>query len=414
MNQFKFLDAYSPIFWEDKTYFIISGGRASGKSTNVGAYFLLMLMGQEYFRGVISRYTSKALTNSIYRDILDLIEQWGLHKYLDIKGDEVKNKLNGNLIITHSMKLQEGTMTAKSKGLSKVTHLLVDEATELPSEEEYLKLIDTFRHKGVKRKIFLLFNPTSKNHWIYRRHFLPNGEPNPIWADNHKFLHTTYFDNQDNLDPDKIREWEIAKEQDPDYYQHHILGNWKDIGEGQIFKTWRWDLFSPDLDAETVYGLDFGFASDPSAVVEVNKRGNKIWVRELVYKTGLTTEDLSDVMKANKIPMTANIYADSADPRSIETLRRLGWKNITKSDKGPDSVRAGIDRVSSYEVFADPGSINLIEEYYNYSYRSGTDKPIDSYNHLMDALRYAVASLQTGPRYAVVGKGKYFQGLENF
>jgi phage terminase large subunit len=312
------------------------------------------------------------------------------------------------------MKLQEGTMTAKSKGLSKVTHLLVDEATELPSEEEYLKLIDTFRHKGVKRKIFLLFNPTSKNHWIYRRHFLPSGEPNPIWTGNHKFLHTTYFDNQDNLDPDKIREWEIAKEQDPDYYQHHILGCWKDIGEGQIFKTWKWDLFNPDLEAETVYGLDFGFASDPSAVIKVNKRGNKIWITELVYKTGLTTEDLSDVMKANKIPMTANIYADSADPRSIETLRRLGWKNITKSDKGPDSVRAGIDRVSSYEVFADPESINLIEEYYNYSYRSGTDKPIDSYNHLMDALRYAVASLQTGPRYAVVGKGRYFQGLENF
>ena len=136
-------------------------------------------------------------------------------------------------------------------------------------------------------------------------------------------------------------------------------------------------------------------------------------MKELVYKTGLTTEDLSDVMKANRIPMTANIYADSADPRSIETLRRLGWKNITKSDKGPDSVRAGIDRISSYEVFADPQSINLVEEYYNYSYRSGTDKPIDSYNHLMDALRYAVASLQTGPRYAVVGKGRYFQGLEN-
>ena len=412
MNQFKFLDAYSPIFWEDKTYWIISGGRASGKSTNVAAYFLLMLMGQEYFRGVISRYTTKALTHSIYRDILDLIDQWGLNKYLDIKGDEVKNKLNGNLIITHSMKLQEGTMTAKSKGLSKVTHLLVDEATELPSEEEYLKLIDTFRHKGVKRKIFLLFNPTSKNHWIYRRHFLPSGEPNPVWDNNHRFLHTTYYDNIDNLDPEKIKEWEISKDQDPEYYNHHILGHWKEIGEGNVFKKWNWGLLTPDAESEIIYGLDFGFASDPSAVVQVHKRGNKIWIRELVYHTGLTTEDLSDVMKANGIPQNANIYADSADPRSIETLRRLGWRNITKSEKGPDSIRAGIDKVSSYEVFADSNSPNLIEEYYNYSYRKGTDKPIDQYNHLMDALRYAVISLQTGPRYAVIGKAA--RTFENF
>lgn len=406
MSQFKFLEAYAPIFYEDKTYWIISGGRASGKSTNIAAYFLLMLMGQDYFRGVISRYSQKSLQNSIYRDIIDLIDLWGLHKFLDIKGDEVKNKINGNLIITHSMKLQEGTMTAKSKGLSKVTHLLVDEATELPSEEEYLKLIDTFRHKGVKRKIFLLFNPTSKNHWIYRRHYLPDGSPNPIWKNNHRFLHTTYLDNKNNLDPDKILEWELAKEQDPDYYRHHILGEWREIGEGQIFKSWNWDMPQPDPEAETVYGLDFGFATDPSAVIQVKKRGNKIWIKELIYRTGLTTEDLSDIMKALQIPVNSNIYADSADPRSIETLRRLGWKNIQKSDKGPDSVRAGIDRISSYEVYADPGSMNLIEEYYNYSYRSGTDKPIDQYNHLMDALRYAVASLQSGPRYAVIGKAR--------
>ena len=148
MNQFKFLDSYAPIFHEDKTYWIISGGRASGKSTNIAAYFILKLIQPEYFRGVIARYTSKALTNSIYRDILDLIEQWGLSSYLLIKGDEVKNKNNGNLILTHSMKLSEGTMTAKGKGLARVTHLLIDEATELPSEEEYLKLIDSFRHKG--------------------------------------------------------------------------------------------------------------------------------------------------------------------------------------------------------------------------------------------------------------------------
>ena len=88
-KQFKFLDAYAPIFYEDKTYWIISGGRASGKSTNVAGYFVMKLMSPEYFRGVIARYTSRALTNSIYRDIVDLIADWGLSAYIEVKGDYV-------------------------------------------------------------------------------------------------------------------------------------------------------------------------------------------------------------------------------------------------------------------------------------------------------------------------------------
>jgi phage terminase large subunit len=87
-------------------------------------------------------------------------------------------------------------------------------------------------------------------------------------------------------------------------------------------------------------------------------------------------------------------------------LKRLGWKNIYPSVKGPDSIRSGIERINSYEVIASSSSTNLIEEYHNYSYRLGTDKPIDQYNHLMDALRYGVASLQDGPRYAVLGKSR--------
>jgi phage terminase large subunit len=412
-NQFRFLEAYAPIFYEDKTYWVISGGRASGKTTNVAAYFIMKLMGDDYARLVIARYTQRALTNSIYRDIVDLITDWGLSPFLEIKGDEIINKSNGNLIITHSMKLSEGTITARGKGLARVTHLLIDEATELPSEEEYLKLIDSFRTKGVERRIFLLFNPTSKNHWIFKRFYLPDGKPNPTWTNTHGYIHTTYKDNENNLDPTKIKEWEESLYADPEYYRHHILGQWKDIGEGSIYKNWKWDAYDPDSTSETVYGLDFGFASDPSAVIKVQKKDNRIWIQEMVYHNGLTTEDLSDVMKANGIPQNASIYADSADPRSIETLRRMGWKNVTKADKGPDSIRAGIDKVSTYQVFADPASKNLMEEYYNYSYRTGTDKPIDSYNHLMDALRYAVLSLQTGPRYAVIGRAKPYM-TQNF
>jgi phage terminase large subunit len=408
-KEFKFLDAYSPIFYEDKTYWVISGGRASGKTTNVAAYFVMKLMGIDYFRGVIARYTSRALTNSIYRDIVDIISDWGLSAYIEVKGDEICSKINGNMIITHSMKLAEGTMTARGKGLARVTHLLIDEATELPSEEEYLKLIDSFRTKGVERRIFLLFNPTSKQSWIYKRFYLPDGKPNPKWTSNHGYIHTTYKDNEVNLDPSKVKEWENSLYSDPAYYSHHILGHWRDIGEGAVFKNWSFE-YTPDQEAEIVYGLDFGFASDPTALVKVKKKDKRLWVEEVIYHKGLTTEDLSHMMDSAGVPKTASIYADSADPRSIETLRRLGWKNIYAAVKGPDSIRSGIDKIHTFQVSANPASQNLIEEYYNYAYRTGTDKPIDNYNHAMDALRYAVGALQEGPRYAVQGKPK--QGLE--
>ena len=405
MTQFKFLDSYAPIFYEDKTYWVISGGRASGKSTNIAAYFLMKLMSPEYFRGVIARYTSKALTNSIYRDITDLISQWGLDSYIDIKGDEILNKRNGNMILTHAMKLAEGTMTAKGKGLARVTHLLIDEATELPSEEEYLKLIDSFRQKDAERKIFLLFNPTSKSHWIFKRFYLPDGRPNPKWLKNHGFIHTTYHSNVDNLDPSKVTEWEDLKDQDPEYYAHHIMGEWRDIGDGQIYKNWKFE-FSPDDQAEVLYGMDFGFSNDPTTLIRVYKRGKRLWIEELLYQTGLTNEDIYQSLVKLNIPVLAPIYADAADPKAIETLRRLGYRNIRAAAKGPDSVRSGIDKVRSYEVFCSPTSENLIEEYYQYAYRTGTGQPIDAYNHLMDALRYALSYDQPsmGSRYAVVGR----------
>ena len=405
MKQFKFLPVYSPLFYSDKPYIIVSGGRASGKSTNMAAYLLLKLMGDEYARIVIARYTQKSISSSIYQDITDLIMAWGIRNYVRILGDRIENKQNGNLIITHSFKISDLTQQAKGKGISNPNYLFIDEAQEVDDEQEFIKLIDSFRKKGAKRKIILALNPTTKSHWIFKRWFLPDQTPNPKWVNTHDFIHTTYKDNEENLDPEKVAEWEKAKVEDPDYYNHHILGKWLDIGEGQVFKNWKF-TYEPDSEAEVLYGLDFGFSSDPSAMVKVSKRGKKLWVEEVIYERGLTNEDLLELMKRAGVPLEATIYADSAEPKSIETLRRLGYRNIRSSRKGPDSINAGIDRVNSYEVFCSPKSKNLIEEYYVYSYKTGTDKPIDSMNHLCDALRYALSHEhpQTAAKYAVIGR----------
>ena len=406
MDSFKFLDCYSPIFYQDKTYWLIYGGRGSGKSTNVAAYFVMKLMAPEYFRGVIGRFTQRSLTNSIYRDIVDIIVNWNLTPFIELKNDEIRSKINKNLIITHAFKIGDSNQTAKGKGISNPTHLLIDEAQEVPGEEEYLKLIDSFRTKGAERKIFIVFNPTSKNSWLFKRWFLPDGSPNPKWAETHGFIYTTYKNNAHNLDPAKVKEWDLASLTDPEYYHHHILGNWRDIGAGQVFKTWGWSNFNPDPEAEIIYGLDFGW-TDPTALVKIYKKDRILWIQELIYESGLTPQDMSARMDALGISRTASIYADSSAPMAIEELQRLGWRNLRKANKGPDSIQTGIAKIHSYQVFADPGSKNLLNEYYNYAYREGTDKPIDSSNHICDALRYGVLALQDGPKYATVGRKKW-------
>jgi phage terminase large subunit len=357
-------------------------------------------MDDDFFRGVVARYTQKSIKSSIYRDILDLAEAWGLKGYLKIEGDEILNKYNGNMILTHAMKLADGTMQAKGKGLAKVTHLLIDEATELPSEEEFIKLNDSFRTKDSERKIFILFNPTTKRHWIHQRWY-QDGLPNPKWKADHEFIHTTYHINQEHLDPKKIDEWERMKDLDMEYYNHHILGLWQDGVVGRIFTNWQIDKAPDGLDV--TYGLDFGFASDPAALVRCHKHNGKLWLEQLVYETGLTNEDLHQRMQRLGIPRNAQIIADSAEPKSIEELKRKGW-NIQPAYKGPDSIRIGIDKIKQFEVFIDPASDDIRKEYELYCWREGTDKPIDSNNHAIDAIRYALSKEKSG-NYGFYRKG---------
>lgn len=390
IEKFEFLPAYAPLFYSDKKYFLISGGRASGKSTNCAAFLLLKLFGEDYARIVVARYTQKSIKSSIYQDILDLIKAWGLQGFVDITGDSITHKVTGNQIITHAFKLSDGTQTAKGKGISNPNFLFIDEFTEIDNEQEWIKLVDSFRKKGAERKIIMAFNPTTKASWIFHKFYMPDGTPHPEWSKRFEFIHTTYKDNLHNLDREKVEEWEDSQARDPHYFSHHILGEWSDIGEGQIFRDWSF-TWQPDPEAETLYGMDFGFSSDPTTLIEVKRKGTQLWIRELIYQTGLVNEDIVNRLKALGLDKRSTIFADSAEPKSIETIRRAGFLNCRPALKGPDSVRFGIDKIKQFTVHVHPQSKNLIDEYNYYSWRPGTNDPIDKWNHLMDALRYALS-----------------------
>jgi phage terminase large subunit len=390
---FRFLDAYAPLFYYNHRYFLISGGRAGGKTYNTVAYCIYKLFSDEYVRIVVARYTQRSIKSSIYRDILDLLERFNLMGFITFQGEDIVNLQNGNRIMTHSFKMTDKAAVAKSKGIANPTILIVDEAQEIPNAESYIQLNDSFRSTQGHTQIILLFNPESKAHWIYKRWYL-NGLPNPAYLDDHCFIHTTYKDNAHNLDPLKIREWERMRDIDPKYFSKHILGEWQNIAEGNVYDNWK-PGFDPDPEAKRVVAIDFGFSNDPTAVIDVRLKNNRMWVRELFYGTSMTNQDLVEILKANGISRTDTIIADSAEPKSIEEIRRAGF-SIRGAVKGPDSVRSGISKMLAKEVYVDVSSKNIWNEYENYRWTAGTNKPIDDYNHALDAIRYALSGETSG------------------
>jgi phage terminase large subunit len=390
---FQFLEAYAPLFYFRHRYFLISGGRAGGKTYNTVAYCIYKLFSSdEYVRIVIARYTQRSIKSSIYRDILDLLEKFGLMGFVRFEGEDIVNIQNGNRIMTHSFKMTDKAAVAKSKGIANPTMLIVDEAQEIPNEEAFVQLNDSFRNTQGHTQIILLFNPESKAHWIYKRWYL-NGRPNPIWLDDHCFIHTTYKDNP-YIDPLKVKEWERMRDIDPKYYSKHIMGDWQEIAEGQIFDNWQvgWE---PDPEAKRVIGIDFGFSNDPTAIIDARLHNNKLWVRELFYGKSMTNQDLADILINAGITRSDTIIADSAEPKSIEELRRAGF-TVRPAVKGPDSVRSGISKLLSKQVYVEAKSKNIWNEYENYRWVAGTNRPIDEWNHGMDAIRYALSGETSG------------------
>ena len=226
-----------------------------------------------------------------------------------------------------------------------------------------------------------------------------------------QFLLVTYKDNQ-ALDPAIVKE--IEKARDKAEHSAYWANWWKVYGLGQV-GTLQGAIYGDytvveGIDPSTMkfvaYGLDWGFSNDPTALVAVYRRGDDLFVHELLYHRGLTNSDIATRLKEFGITRAWEIVADSAEPKSIEEIYRLGF-NIKPASKGPDSVRQGIDIVKRFNLHVTKDSVNLIKELRSYTWatdKEGRDTgvPIDSYNHACDALRYVALN-----KLAVSNSGKY-------
>ena len=392
---------YQPLFNSDGRYYVITGGRGSGKSYGVNV-FLLMLTYESGHVILFTRYTLISAHISIIPEFIEKIELLGLESHFHITKDEIINLQTGSKILFKGIKTSSGTQTANLKSLASVTTWVLDEAEELVDEDIFDKIDLSIRAKHKQNRVILVLNPATKEHFIYQKFFEGKGitEGSNTTKEDITYIHTTYLDNIDNLSNSFILQIEDTKKRRPEKYKHVILGGWLDKAEGVVFNNWTFGEFNPN-NLQTSCGMDFGFSIDPDTLTEVaiDKDKKKLYVKEHIYQNGIKTHQLAP-MVLSKVGKKL-IIADSAEPRLIEDLKHLGV-NIQPVKKG--TIESGVNRMQDFEIIVEPNSHNIAKELNNYAYKDkGSQLYIDDWNHAIDGIRYNVIYHLDNPN-----KGNYF------
>jgi phage terminase large subunit len=361
------------------------------------------------------------IRESLWRDFKDRIEENDTveEKLFHLRDDSMTAEYaaTGNTIISRGFKKSSGKQTAKLKSIAGATHILIEEAEEI-DEMDFNQLDDSLRTIKGELQIIMIFNPPHKDHWIIRRWYnLVNAKEalgeefkdyyfaRPKADSSLLSIHSTYHDNMVHINPTTVTNFENYKASNFEYYCTMIKGLVSEGLKGVIYKTWIpcTEQQFEALPYPSFYGLDFGYSNDPAALIEIKVHNQDVWFREVFYQTGMTNPDISLAMDCLGVKKHSEIYADCAEPKSIEELRRMGW-NVIESVKGADSVNAGINWLLSKQVHYVETSQNLIKEKNNYRWaldvrKEPTNRPEDKNNHLMDAARYGTYTKYAVPEF---------------
>ena len=375
---------YKHLVNSDKKIIVEQGGTRSGKTYNILLYIIFKYCTSQQGKIItICRKTFPSLRATVLRDFIAILRENDLYR------EEYHNKSNseynlfGNLIEFTSLD-QSQKIRGRKRDL-----LFINEGNEL-FWEDWQQLI--FR---TQEKIIIDFNPSDEYHWIYDK---------VITRDDCAFFKTTYLDNP--FLEDTIRaEIERLRYTDDQYWQIYGLGE-RSASRSTIFKYEECNTVPPFANL-IAYGMDFGYSNDPTTLVSIYTKDHDLYIKEHLYRTQMTTTDIHEFLKKEQL-QSKPIYADSAEPRLIDELRRMGH-TIRPSLKGKDSVNAGIDLLKRYKIHILSTSNNAISEFRNYKWqedRAGKliNTPEDKHNHIIDPCRYATYSLLSRPnfgRYAI-------------
>lgn len=382
-------------------YFVLTGGRGSGKSFEVGR-FASLLSFESGHKILFTRQTMTSAHLSIIPEFQEKIDLLQLNHAFDVRKSEIVNIQSGSEIIFKGIKTSSGDQTANLKSLQGVTTWILDEAEELTDESIFDKINFSIRQKGKQNRVILILNPSTKEHWIYKKFFEQAGVPEGFngQKNNVTYIHTTYLDNQENLDESFLHEIEQVRVNNPKKYEHVILGGWLDKADGVVFTNWKFGIFNPD-NLQTSFGMDFGFSIDPDTLTEVaiDKVKKKLYVKQHIYQNKLKTHELCQMVKG--ITGDKLIVADSSESRLIEDMKAFSI-NVVGVKKG--TIESGIVRMQDFEIIVEPNSHAIAKEFNNYVYLNRIGKLyIDNYNHAIDGIRYNLIHHLDNPN-----SGKYF------
>jgi len=393
---------YQALFNSKSRYFVITGGRGSGKSFATNT-FLVLLTYEKGHRILFTRYTMTSAGMSIIPEFIEKLELMGILNQFTVTKTEIINNLTGSSIYFSGIRTSSGDQTAKLKSIQGVSSFILDEAEELTDEESFDKIDFSIRAKNVKNRCILILNPTTKENWIYQRFFQNRGVPDGFngTKENITYIHTTYLDNIEHLSESFVNQIEDMKLRRPEKYNHQIMGGWLKRAEGVIFTDWNIGKFNDDIDS--IFGMDVGFSVDESVLVEVaiDKKRKIIWLKEHYYKAGLSTTQLYELNR--RYAGSGLTVMDNSEPRLLSELKTKGI-NLIPTIKKKGSILAGISLMQDHQIIIDNSSVNLIREFNNYTWKLSGAIPIDKFNHGIDASRYAIQYLLTRS----VPHGNYF------
>ena len=392
-------------FWNFKgRYRVCKGSRASKKSKTTALWFIYNIMKYKGANVLVVRKTYRTLKDSCYTEL-----KWAIHRLgVDAFFSCTQSPLEITYIPTGQKIYFRGLddplkVTSITVDVGSLCWLWIEEAYEINSEADFDMLNESIRGEvqdGLFKQVTLTFNPWNDRHWLKRKFF-----DNP---DKDTLAMTTNYTCNEWLDEADLQVFETMKEKNPRRYQVAGLGNWG-IVDGLVYENWKEQEFNVEdvrsAATTSVFGLDFGYTNDPSALFcgILDLKAKKLWVFDEMYEKGLSNRDIyNNITKMGFVK--EQIIADCAEPKSIDELKYYGLRRIQGAKKGKDSINNGIQWIQELEIIIHPRCVNFLTEIGNYQwdedkFGNKVNKPIDCFNHLMDAMRYALEKYITGNKW---------------
>lgn len=390
-----------------KRYEVYYGGAGSGKSKFIAQKLVYRAL-QSQRTILVLRKVNSTTKNSTFKILQETLSDWKLLNYCKVnKSDYTITLPNNSQFLCMGLDDPE-----KLKSIAGITDAWLEEATEF-TQDDFNQVDLRIRERVPSSQLILSFNPVSKANWCYLLFFKPNEELEEFRSQC-TIVQTTFKDNR-FLPESYVKQIQLLSATNPVYYKIYVEGEFGSLDK-LVYNNWQsYDFDHKKLEGKLCIGLDFGYVNDPTAIIAsiVNQKEKRIYVFQEMVEEGL----LNDAIGRKIIDLgfkKSDIVADSAEQKSIEEIKRMGVSRIVPCAKGPDSIIHGISLVNEYEIIVHPSCVKTIEELQNYSWQKDKvtneyiNKPVDKFNHCLDALRYSLQCLDTRPRLMTMSKDAFF------